>query len=117
MNFVCFLFGAHLFGVVALADVAAQPLASPAPTEVIQSNDNRTPAGARVSRELHLSLDTRTGLWYPDDKRAPGIPMQAFSVAGKPLQDPGPLIRVAAGTDVVVSVHNGIEGATLTVHG
>jgi FtsP/CotA-like multicopper oxidase with cupredoxin domain len=83
----------------------------------IQLNDNHLPAGRLVAGVLKLSLVADTGMWYPTAENEPGIPVQAFRQAAGPLQIPGPLIRVPAGTVVNLSVRNAIAGTALTVQG
>jgi FtsP/CotA-like multicopper oxidase with cupredoxin domain len=56
-------------------------------------------------------------MWHPDGDRAPGAEVPAFAEAGKPPEIPGPLIRVPAGTDVALTVHNAVPNTVLTVHG
>jgi FtsP/CotA-like multicopper oxidase with cupredoxin domain len=90
--------------------------APPRVTEQIQANDNRHPAGTLRDGVLNLRLDTRVGIWHPDGDDAPGAAMQAFAELGRELQIPGPLIRVPAGTDVVVTVTNSLD-SVLTLHG
>jgi len=83
----------------------------------IRANDNRAPAGQFARHELRLALDARWGRWYPDGPKGTAVPIQAFAEDGKTPQIPGPLIRVASGTVVVVRVRNSIPGTRLTVHG
>lgn len=83
----------------------------------IQANDNRVAAGVTTGAQLHLSLDARVAMWHPDGDRSRGIPIEAFAETGKAAQIPGPLIRVAAGTEIVARVHNSIRGTVLTMHG
>ena len=85
--------------------------------ERVAANENIRPAGTLRGRELRLHLDTRVGMWRPDGKDAAGAAVPAFSEAGKPLQIPGPLIRVPAGTEITMMVKNSVPGAVLTVHG
>jgi hypothetical protein len=75
----------------------------------IQLNDNHRPAGHIVDGVLKLSLVSDTGMWYPADENEPGIPIQAFRDAAGPLQIPGPMIRVPAGTVISVAVRNAIS--------
>ena len=117
-----FLAAAAAFSVLqASAARAPQPSPTPpvpvAPRESIDANDNRVPAGSMSHGVLHLALDARWGMWYPDTPAHPGAPMQAFAANGGPLQDPGPLIRVPLGTEVVVRIRDSIPGSQLTVHG
>jgi FtsP/CotA-like multicopper oxidase with cupredoxin domain len=83
----------------------------------IRLNDNHMPAGHLAAGVLEISFVADTGLWYPVSENEPGIPIQAFRNANGPLQIPGPLIRVPAGTEVRASVQNTISGTALTMHG
>ena len=56
-------------------------------------------------------------MWHPHGDDGPGAEAVAFAEVGKPLQIPAPLIRVPAGTDVIVSIRNGLADSTLAVHG
>jgi FtsP/CotA-like multicopper oxidase with cupredoxin domain len=47
-------------------------------------------------------------VWYPEGADGPGLSVAAFAEEGKPLQNPGPLIRVRAGTNVRVMLHNSL---------
>jgi FtsP/CotA-like multicopper oxidase with cupredoxin domain len=96
-------------------------VAAPAPhrNEVprIQTHDNDRSAGTLVNHVLRLHLDTRIGVWYPEAENGPSAEMVAFGESGRPLQIPGPMIRVPAGTEVVASITNSLPDSTLTVHG
>jgi FtsP/CotA-like multicopper oxidase with cupredoxin domain len=115
MRFWSWLLLTTLVGVVPQSqlDAPAKPNLFPK----IQLNDNHQPAGHLAGGVLKLSLVSDTGLWYPAGENEPGIPIQAFREAAGPLQIPGPLIRVPAGTEISVSVQNAISTTTLTVHG
>jgi FtsP/CotA-like multicopper oxidase with cupredoxin domain len=84
--------------------------------ERIVANDNRTPAGALERGVLTVRLEARAGEWHPDGDAAPGIAIRAFAERGKPLQVPGPLIRVAEGTEIRAFLTNTFERGTLVVH-
>jgi FtsP/CotA-like multicopper oxidase with cupredoxin domain len=108
------------FGSLIAAFAISSPMAATISTPsgpAIRANDNRLPAGQRVGRELHLSLDARWGRWYPDGPFGAAAPIQAFAETGETPQIPGPLIRVPSATVVIVRVHNSIRGSRLTVHG
>ena len=91
--------------------------AAPVDRSVVQSNDNRTPAGTlkRDTLRLHLSLLNAT--WRPEADSGPGIQVAAFAEDGKAPQIPAPLIRVKTGTVIVATVRNGLADSTITVHG
>ncbi len=97
------------------AAVLARPLATPLPR--IHANDNRRAAGTFTHGALTIRLEARRGVWHPEAEEGVGVEVQAFGEAGKPLQNPGPLIRVPQGTEVRLSMRNAIPGATLVVHG
>jgi FtsP/CotA-like multicopper oxidase with cupredoxin domain len=97
------------------------PMAAPPPAaghrgpQSIAFNDNRVRAGTLNGGILSVALVVDTGDWRPlADHR--GIPMLVFGEAGKPLQDPGPMIRVVRGTMVRVAIRN-VTGARLVIHG
>ena len=103
--------------VLACAFLAAAGVRHPAPPERIQTHDNERAAGRLNDGMLRVELDTRMGTWYPHADAGPSVAMAAFGEVGRPLQIPGPLIRVPAGTDVIVSIRNSLPDSTLTVHG
>lgn len=102
-----------LIGLIAVAmmSLAAGPLVgqlhAQAP-EPIQANDNRTPAGELRNGVLTLRLEIREGLWHPHAEDGEAFPVYAFAEPGKPLQAPGPLVRVPEGTIVEASIQNRI---------
>lgn len=83
---------------------------------VIAANDNRTSAGELRDGVLHLQLELRKGIWYPESEQGESIPSYAFAEVGKPLQVPGPTIRVPKGTAVDVSLTNPLQ-VPATLHG
>ncbi len=87
-----------------------------APEEIF-TNDNRKTAGEMRNGILYLKLETRTGAWYPETHEGDGLRVYAFAEAGKPLQLPGPLIRVPEGTMINAEIHNTIPGSPLVLHG
>ena len=82
----------------------------------ISINDNRWPAGRLENGVLTLRLEARNGVWYPEGPRGVGLPVAAFAEDGGPLQNPGPLVRVPAGTEVRITLRNALE-KPLTVFG
>src|SRR5579862_2943338 len=109
--FCCAVFCA--FAVATLAGARA----TPAGLGEILANDNRIAAGTLAGGTLNLSLDARVGNWFPDGPGKDSVPVEAFAESGKPLQIPGPLVRVPAGTSVVATVRNSIAGTVLTIKG
>ena len=95
----------------------AQALAGLRRIERVMPNDNRAPAGTLRDGVLTLRIEARLASWHPDGDDAPGAIVPAFAEAGGPARIPGPLIRVPAGTEVVVVLRNRLDGATLDVHG
>jgi FtsP/CotA-like multicopper oxidase with cupredoxin domain len=85
--------------------------------EEISINDNRKPAGQLKNGVLYLNLEVRTGNWYPETHDGMPIKVYALAEVGKPLQIPGPLIRVPEGTMIQATVHNAVAATTLMLHG
>jgi FtsP/CotA-like multicopper oxidase with cupredoxin domain len=102
----------------ALASLAFVLLAvRPAPpSPAIELNDNRHAAGRMVRGVLMLDLEIREGNWHPLGPGKPSIGIPAFAEAGKPLQNPGPMIRVRLGTPIRARVTNRSD-TTLVVRG
>jgi len=85
--------------------------------EEIAINDNRRPAGEFKNGTLYLELETRLGAWYLESREGKAIPVYAFAEAGKPLQLPGPLIRVPQGSMIEVKFNHAFTGSDLVLHG
>ena len=85
--------------------------------ERIASNDNRVPAGSLRNGVLELNLEIRKGQWFPEADDGASVMVEAFAEAGKKLSTPGPLIRVAAGTEIYVTLRNTLSGRTAKVFG
>ena len=94
---------------------AADPLLAQSLDSIV-ANDNRVPGGELRDGVLTLRLELRRGVWHPEGEDGEAIPVYAFGEEGKPLQVPGPLVRVPEGTVVEVSVHNTL-GIPATLHG
>lgn len=89
------------------------------PTDVlpiIAPNDNRNPAGRLVGKKRSVEIDARMGVWYPEGQKSLGLKVAAFAEAGKPLQNPGPLVRVKTGDSVSVLLRNTLA-KPLTIRG
>jgi manganese oxidase len=74
-------------------------------------NDQRSPAGRLVDGTLHVELEAVEAQWYPRGEDGPRIVTPVFAEVGTTPSVPGPLIRVTAGTPVVVTVHNRLPRA------
>lgn len=98
------------------ADVSALT-AQARPAERVRANDNRARAGIFSSGVLAVRMEARMAEWHPQGDDAPGAMVPAFAEIGRPAQIPGPMIRVAGGTDVIVVIRNAIPNTTLTLHG
>ena len=92
---------------------ARVPPGHPAPLPRIHANQNDHAAGSFANGVLTVRLEARLGLWHPEAETGMGIAVQAFAEEGKPLEDPGPLIRVPEGTEIRVTIRNAILGKTL----
>ena len=106
-----------LLGTIAPA-VRSQTPAKPSPATVsrVVINDNRAPAGTLRNGVLTLQLEARLADWHPEGDSAEGATVPAFAERGRAPRIPGPLIRVPAGTRVVVTVHNALA-QQLTIRG
>lgn len=84
--------------------------------ERILANENRVAAGIVRHDTLTLNLVAREGRWFPQSDSGPSTIVQAFAEEGRPLQIPGPLVRIRTGTFVRLSVRNAL-GSTLVLFG
>ena len=80
------------------------PLAASAAAELppVLPNDNRRAAGAVAGDTLSLKLRAAEGMWRPEGDAGPALRIEAFGEEGDALRAPAPLIRVRAGTTIVV---------------
>jgi FtsP/CotA-like multicopper oxidase with cupredoxin domain len=85
--------------------------------EEVQINDNRTPAGELRNGIYYIHLEIREGNWYPETKDGAPIKITAVAEAGKPLQVPGPLIRVPEGTEIRATITNRVAGQPHYIYG
>jgi len=93
---------------------ARAPVQHPLP--VIEANDNRRPAGTLRHGVLTVSLEARSGTWYPEGPNGKTLDVAAFGEPGRALQNPGPLIRVPVGTEVRATVRNALD-VPMTLYG
>lgn len=101
------------------ATVARERIATPIPAATIgavQPNDNRHAAGLLRHGVLTVHLDARMGDWRPDAEAGLAFRVAAFAADGGPLQTPGPLLRVPAGTEIRVTLTNHLT-TRMWIHG
>src|SRR5262249_30381467 len=99
------------------AQGTATSTASPATLPRIAANPNLAPAGELRDGVLTIRLEIREGEWYPEAETGPAVAVQAFAEEGRPLQIPGPLIRVPEGTEVRATVRNTLAKGTARLYG
>jgi FtsP/CotA-like multicopper oxidase with cupredoxin domain len=75
----------------------------------VETNDHRRSAGRAVGKTLHLDLEAREGIWYPETADGPGLPVQVFAEKNRPASVPGPMIRVREGMRIRASVRNSLD--------
>jgi FtsP/CotA-like multicopper oxidase with cupredoxin domain len=85
--------------------------------EEVTTNDNRKSAGEFRDGIYYVNLEIREGNWYPESKDARPIKITAMAEAGKPLQIPGPLIRVPEGTEIRATITNQVAGQPHSIFG
>jgi len=95
--------------------LTAQPSPDTASSAIL-ANSNRVPAGKLENGILTLHLLLQKGDWYPEADTGPSMKVYAFAEEGKEPQIPGPLIRVPAGTQIEITLHN-LLSAPAIVHG
>jgi len=104
-----------LWTVLVVIGVCVGPLQAQGP-EPIAANENRVSGGELRNGVLALQLEIREGIWRPHGEDGEAISVYAFGEAGKPLQAPGPLLRVPQGTTIEISIRSFISVAA-TLHG
>jgi FtsP/CotA-like multicopper oxidase with cupredoxin domain len=88
----------------------------PVTDPIIAFNDMGESAGVMRDGVLTLQLEVRAGEWFPDGPDDMMRPVLAFAEQSGRMQNPGPLIRVRAGTRVAVTVRNPLD-RPLTMYG
>ncbi len=82
----------------------------------IAANTNQRSAGVFAEGELRVELEIGEGAFYPEQELGPSLRVFAFAERGKPLQVPGPMIRVPRETRIHITVHSLITRDVL-IHG
>ena len=88
--------------------LAMKPLAAQA-ISVAEANDQRRPAGRTIDGVRRIDLEALEAAWLPRGPDGPRVRTTVFREAGRAPQVPGPLIRVAVGTPVRVTVRNTLD--------
>jgi FtsP/CotA-like multicopper oxidase with cupredoxin domain len=97
-------------GVLTAATAFAQAVPAPSSSvSLIAANDNRRSAGERSGNVLRVRLVVENGRWQPEGTDGRTFLVQAFREEDRELTSPGPLVRVPAGTEIVVSVRNNLR--------
>ena len=84
--------------------------------EPIGYHDNTVASGSDRNGVREVTFEIRRGLMQPNGPGRPGTPMMAFAEPGKPLRLPGPMIRVATGTRLAITVRNATD-STIVLRG
>jgi FtsP/CotA-like multicopper oxidase with cupredoxin domain len=86
------------------------------PLPAIVANDNTHAAGAVSDGTLTLNLRAAAGIWRPEGEDGPALRVEALGEISSSLSVPAPLIRVRAGTRIVLSIRNELT-SPLRIHG
>lgn len=71
-------------------------------------NDNRHPAGSLRDGVIELDLEAMPASWQPEGEGGPDVPAFAFAESGGSPRIPGPILRLAQGAEVRITVRNSI---------
>lgn len=105
---------AAALGLIVALSAAAWPARQ---ANVVQPNDNRTPAGELRGDTLHLRLVVQMADWYAEADTGPKLTVGVFAEEGKAPQIPAPLIRVREGTVIAATVRNALPDSAVTILG
>ena len=100
----------------ALCLCASTSLAADRSLPLVAANDNTRPAGRLERGTLTVALRAAVGRWQPEGTEGPAVEIEAFGEVGGSLMVPAPLLRVAEGTQISISIRNELE-SELVVHG
>jgi manganese oxidase len=94
--------------VVAFSVSVALPARAVTQQVVAEANPNVSAAGQYEAGRLHVGLEMRMARWHPDGKDGTGLLIPVFAETGRAPQVPAPLLRMPAGTEVVVTLRNAL---------
>jgi manganese oxidase len=95
--------------VTACASIVPLPARAVMQQIVAEANANLTAAGRYEAGTLHVGLEMRMARWHPDGEHGTGLNIPVFAESGKAPQVPAPLLRMPAGTEVVVTLRNSLK--------
>jgi manganese oxidase len=75
--------------------------------------DYRKPVGTLSDGVLRVTMDVGAAAWRPWGEQGPAIRTHVYSADGATPRTPGPLIRVAAGTPVHITLRNSLDDLVL----
>jgi len=75
----------------------------------VQTVDAVAGAGVLCEGKLQARLEIAEGRWFPEAEDGASAVIQAFAEAGKPPQNPGPLLRVREGVAIELTLHNTLK--------
>lgn len=81
----------------------------------IVANENTHEAGRQQGTTRAVDLDITRGHWFPDGPSGASAIVSAFAERGHAPQIPGPLLRVAVGTDLRLRIRNTLA-RSIAVH-
>ena len=81
----------------------------------IVANENTHVAGRQQGTTRAVDLDIMRGHWFPDGSAGASAIVSAFVEHGHAPQIPGPLLRVAVGTDLRLRIRNTLD-RSMTIH-
>jgi manganese oxidase len=96
------------------AAITALSVSAPLPAHalmqqvVAEANPNLRAAGEYEAGALHVGLEMRLARWHPDGEDGTGLRVPVFAETGKAPQVPAPLLRMPAGTEVIVTLRNSL---------
>ncbi len=88
----------------------------PAAALTVDPNNNTRAAGRLEGNVLNVRLVADIGSWRPNGPQGEPLEVAAFGEEGAELSAPGPLIRIRAGTTVMLTLRNALTSA-LRVNG
>lgn len=89
------------------------PTPSATPIPIATPNDLRSSVGVRTARTLAVALEARQALWHPSADDGPALEVASFAEVGNDPTVPGPLLRIALGDTVSITLVNRLRDTLL----